>query len=948
MAQLELDAASASFTAQATDPAALASMTLGSLAFRFTKLLALQGLGAFAPRIFAQAASSTLALGGEVTVFRTSQSLVAGGDFVAAFERRGFLGTSLDFAVLKLLAPLGARNLILGNFSQSAAVVAGHELSAEWGLAEREKGGLLAKFLRAQATNWAMSAGSSLFHTLGGGRLHGLERALHARTESLGARPSRSWEGLTRNPEPIGLFRLASEDERADIRANVEKRLQGKSRRFVNSRLVHLGIQIRRLEGSHCFSTEELELYRYEHGLLREAWERLPAPDERSALSLEEIEAKLGDLQPQHADPLLDSLEFHLQRILSAGSLAEIPSYLRVLSSVSERLKLSKAKAECAHFLDAAFRDPREIQAFQTWHTEWQGLTSEGRQQLMHAKFISLLHEAPASLVDPFLGGVLKSKATEAIKDQAFFLIFHEGRPAASTVEYYAQNARHQKPNQRAYVLGKHGQQANSYARWREIQERLLALTATPRIEYRALEALEENPHRRIERQKEARRLALALDLSEDIREDDLRDAYAHLGRAFARRAASLLRARDTELPPDAGLLVDLRGLAEICRDIPGPLPSLETLEALAETALRLYEATGDAVQSKKVFFPSSIDGGHYLIGPTSCAHYCERIGRQLEAMRDLLGAGIGNWMDGSLKIEAEIPMEDGMDMAYQIGLRQGAHESYHGLRIAIFPRDKSGVFDYLAKIDLNIHGTRIVIDAIQALGSPKPSEPSLGFSGSPVFNQLLVLTARWASRLGYEEIALVNETNQFAYQDQMRKRGQAGGGVYSNLQQLYFRGARREGAYYILSLKDLPSTWHQVVLSPALNQAMEAIEAKMRILQTDNSQSIHLHDYLPVGREYHPSSANFTSLVFEDLSRQGKQSRVLLFADRQKAELFLARSPLGGRLEEALCIEANGETAAFELSDRYLRISRRPHPLFEAIQEGQSVYIAVEESTEG
>ena len=183
--QLDLDLNLHSFTEQASNPVFLASMAVGSFAFRFTKLLSMEGAAAtglskLLPKFAMNVAASAMGLGAEVTAFRGANNLFKGESLKDVFDSKGWFGTATDFSALKLLSPLGIHNPLLAHFAQSNAMVLGHELSATLGFANHEKGSYIQRLAQAEVANIAMSAGAKLFAMATGNRLQMQEQILAA------------------------------------------------------------------------------------------------------------------------------------------------------------------------------------------------------------------------------------------------------------------------------------------------------------------------------------------------------------------------------------------------------------------------------------------------------------------------------------------------------------------------------------------------------------------------------------------------------------------------------------------------------------------------------------------------------------------------------------------------------------------------------------------------
>jgi len=216
--QLGLDSAVAQFSHQAADPANLLSMTVGSFAFRYAKILGLEGAAAaglsrIVPRFALNGTAAALALSAEVTAFRGTSNLLSGRSLSETFEANGWKSSYLDFMILKSVGHLGAGSPVLSNFAQSNAMVLGHELSASLGWTAHDHRSYVERLAEAQATTLALNAGSALFGVLTGGRTHSAERALEARLEALQGPASLEAHSLgARSPELLSMGAEASSE----------------------------------------------------------------------------------------------------------------------------------------------------------------------------------------------------------------------------------------------------------------------------------------------------------------------------------------------------------------------------------------------------------------------------------------------------------------------------------------------------------------------------------------------------------------------------------------------------------------------------------------------------------------------------------------------------------------------------------------------------------------
>lgn len=194
-AQLLMDALSQNFSRQAVDPISLLSMTVGSIAFRFSKLGFLEGASSLgllrvAPR-FAQFSATALGIGVEVSAFNTSRHLL--GNFVGLSQdfpdARVWKSSFVDFAVLRGFSLGAFRNPLLHNFLQSNAMALAHGVSEHLGYVEHEEISYIERLARAQVSIFQMNAGMSLVGLGFGQQLRSHEKYLETQMEALSSLP---------------------------------------------------------------------------------------------------------------------------------------------------------------------------------------------------------------------------------------------------------------------------------------------------------------------------------------------------------------------------------------------------------------------------------------------------------------------------------------------------------------------------------------------------------------------------------------------------------------------------------------------------------------------------------------------------------------------------------------------------------------------------------------
>lgn len=157
--QQEMDQLGHGFVASASDWRSLTAMTLGGFAYQIGKLAT---MGAASPTL-----SVLAGLGLEVATFRSSQALLQGRGLREAFAGKGFLSTTLDFALLKGAGKLMMnQSVVLAHAIQSGTMVLGHELGASLNLVAREEASLPQKLIQAEVINIQMLAGIGLLHKI--------------------------------------------------------------------------------------------------------------------------------------------------------------------------------------------------------------------------------------------------------------------------------------------------------------------------------------------------------------------------------------------------------------------------------------------------------------------------------------------------------------------------------------------------------------------------------------------------------------------------------------------------------------------------------------------------------------------------------------------------------------------------------------------------------------
>lgn len=187
----------------------LAAMTLGSFAFRFTKILSwkgltLSGVTRFAPNFLLKSANNVMALTAEVSVFRSSNIFLHPG-FTSGeevFEDREWKQTFIDFAALKSIGYFMANtSSLLAYFSQANAMILGNVVSTQLGLLPHEQKSYINRLAEAQLLSFALGAGSALVGHFSARRLQ-YSIAFHDVSQNF-ARNSNPSQILVKQTEPV-------------------------------------------------------------------------------------------------------------------------------------------------------------------------------------------------------------------------------------------------------------------------------------------------------------------------------------------------------------------------------------------------------------------------------------------------------------------------------------------------------------------------------------------------------------------------------------------------------------------------------------------------------------------------------------------------------------------------------------------------------------------------
>lgn len=187
-AQAVYDGMIGGFVEESTNWRSLTAMAAGGFAFRMGRFAVLSFGGASSAAPILNLASRAVGLASEVTVFEGVGEVLRPGSS-ASIEREGefwnrWRTSFVQFGLLKWggAAAMG-QNRIVQHFLQDAAMVGGHRITAELGWTPSPEGGLARQFLHAEATNWEMTVGMSVAHSLLPG-ISRWERSIELSSES--------------------------------------------------------------------------------------------------------------------------------------------------------------------------------------------------------------------------------------------------------------------------------------------------------------------------------------------------------------------------------------------------------------------------------------------------------------------------------------------------------------------------------------------------------------------------------------------------------------------------------------------------------------------------------------------------------------------------------------------------------------------------------------------
>lgn len=209
MAQLQSDAASHSFSAQATDLHSIATMTFAGLTGRIARLGFLSsGIGRLFGSNFQNLGSHLVGLGFEAAAFegmnRSFSPLPSSASFAQNWTHH-----FINFSTFRFVGFLGGHSpAAIQHLTQSFAMVAGHQVAGLFGLEEVSHESFAAQMLKASVSVVQIQMGSSLAHFISGGIIQSVERKLEARM-------SVSENSSSFNSQTVPTFRTESIEDQA-------------------------------------------------------------------------------------------------------------------------------------------------------------------------------------------------------------------------------------------------------------------------------------------------------------------------------------------------------------------------------------------------------------------------------------------------------------------------------------------------------------------------------------------------------------------------------------------------------------------------------------------------------------------------------------------------------------------------------------------------------------
>ncbi|MFO1519893.1 MAG: hypothetical protein U1F57_09570 [bacterium] len=180
--QSQVDTLTSLFLSEICQWKSLTAMMAGSLAYRMGRA----GILALPAGTYGRVPLQWLSYGGglasEATVFEGASEILGSGSPSSLkgegeFRNR-WLTTFVRFGLLKLggAATVG-ENLLTQHLFQDAAMIAGEQVTAKLGLTPAPEEGLAEQWVKAEITQWQMTAGMGLLHFLTGGSIAALEKS---------------------------------------------------------------------------------------------------------------------------------------------------------------------------------------------------------------------------------------------------------------------------------------------------------------------------------------------------------------------------------------------------------------------------------------------------------------------------------------------------------------------------------------------------------------------------------------------------------------------------------------------------------------------------------------------------------------------------------------------------------------------------------------------------
>lgn len=177
--QIQMDAAVGTLAAEASNPATLGAIVIGSFGYKASNLLLtriaspLLSESAAITRMLAQGFIRGSSLAAEVTLFRGASNgfgaLAGHASPQGVLDSKAWFATYMDFLSLKTFGRFGRQNIAAAHFAQANAMVIGHNLTASLGLTEKQHGSYIEQLAHAEILNLQLGLGMSLLGRLAPG-----------------------------------------------------------------------------------------------------------------------------------------------------------------------------------------------------------------------------------------------------------------------------------------------------------------------------------------------------------------------------------------------------------------------------------------------------------------------------------------------------------------------------------------------------------------------------------------------------------------------------------------------------------------------------------------------------------------------------------------------------------------------------------------------------------